>query len=90
MKVELRVNSSMSAAASTPVYFLTTGALAVSITSSSQPFTPAQTFPPYFTKSGMGSTLESAPRELSTMSAMYAWWSSMSSRVPSLPRCPLM
>ena len=42
--VVVRVNSSMSAAASTPVYFAMTGAAARSVTVSRWALTPAQTF----------------------------------------------
>jgi len=42
--VAVRVNTSMSAAASTPVYFAITGAAARSVTASRRPFTPAQKF----------------------------------------------
>ena len=45
-KVVVVVKSSMSAAASTPVYLAITGAAARSVTASRWPFTPAQTFSP--------------------------------------------
>ena len=44
--VVVLVNSSISAAASTPVYLAITGAAAASVTASRWPFTPAQTFTP--------------------------------------------
>jgi len=46
-KVVVIVNSSMSAAASTPVYLAITGASARSVAASRWPFTPAQAFSPY-------------------------------------------
>src|SRR5260221_6881973 len=38
----------------------------------------------------VGSALASASRALASISAMYCWCSTMSSRVPSRPRCPPM
>ncbi len=47
--VVVYVNSSMSAAASTPVYLATTGAAAVSVTALRWPLIPSQTFAPALT-----------------------------------------
>src|SRR3979411_2948228 len=57
-----------SAAASTPVYFLITGAAAPSVPASRYPFPPAQAFSPYFWKYGVGPTVGSVFLTLSAMS----------------------
>ena len=82
-KVVWAVNTS--AAASTPVHFSMTGPAAVFETSSRYPFTAAHAFAPYFWKYGVGSTVASAVRVFSEMSAMYCWCSLTSSRVRAGP-----
>src|SRR5437016_4964002 len=62
-----------SAAARTPVYFSMTGAAAAAVVASSSPLTAAQTFSPYLTKYGVGSTVSIAVLTLAAMSAMYRW-----------------
>src|SRR5439155_12126560 len=86
--VVLAVNTS--AAPSTPVYFLMTGAAAAFVTASRYSLTAAQEFSPYFWKYGVGSTVSIAVLELAAMSAMYCWCRVTSSGVASLPGWPAM
>src|SRR4030081_2705608 len=62
-----------------------TGAAAAAVVASRRPLTAPQTFSPYLTKNGVGSTVSIAVLTLAAISAMYCWCRSTSSRVPSLP-----